>query len=610
MAEAERQTNPVGTLLPSDVATANARMISLRWLAGAAVLLATALGVHLLHLPLPEIPLYLLGALILIYNAILHGVAARGISPRSDRLLQRSRREVIIQVALDWSTMAVFLHLTGGITSPAIPFFLIHMLMVTILLPEVPWYIFVSIATAVLAALALLEGSGILPNYPALPVLPARLHLDPFFILAQILFFTAAASASLLLTASIMTRLRERERQVTALLHSSQAVSSTLSLEEVLSRLAKHAAEAVFTDRASIRLLDETGETLELAAAYGLRQEYQRKGPVELSRSGLDREVLSSGPVLVDQAASDERIQYPREVVEEGISSILAVPIIGRKGPRGVLRVYSTQSKRFSQDDADLLMAIAGEGAVALENAIAHQSLQQADQDRAQFVRMVTHELRSPVSGAQSLVRVLLGGMSGELSERQQDVISRVASRLDRLMDLINDLLVLAATKSESLQEQPQPVALIPAIERVLDQHSLAADEKKITLLKDIPPHDLLVCATQDGLVQIFGNLIGNSVKYTPRGGTVKVTARLRSGAAVVSVSDTGMGIPKAEMTRLWEEFFRASNVRKAEIGGTGLGLSIVKRLVESYGGFIGVHSAEGKGTTFIVTLPLYTRAD
>jgi two-component system phosphate regulon sensor histidine kinase PhoR len=78
----------------------------------------------------------------------------------------------------------------------------------------------------------------------------------------------------------------------------------------------------------------------------------------------------------------------------------------------------------------------------------------------------------------------------------------------------------------------------------------------------------------------------------------------------VVSVSDTGMGIPKAEMTRLWEEFFRATNVRRAEIVGTGLGLSIVKRLVESYGGFIGVHSAEGKGTTFIVTLPLYAHTD
>jgi signal transduction histidine kinase len=610
MADGERQRSSLVNLLPSDIAMANARMIRLRWLAGCAVLLATALGVHLLHLPLPETPLYLLGVLILTYNGILLAVARRIPSPRSDHALRLSRQSVILQVGLDWSTMAIFLHLTGGITSPAIPFFLIHMLMVTILLPGVAWYVFVSIATGILALLALLEADGILPNYAVLPALPPGLHADPLFILAQILFFASAASATLLLTASIMTRLRERERQVMALLQSSQAVSSTLSLDEVLQRLCEQAAEAAFTDRASIRLLDQTGETLELVAAHGLREEYQRKGPVELSRSGLDREVLSRGPVLIDETATDERIQYPREVLEEGIHSILAVPIIGRKGPLGVLRVYSTRVKRFTPDDAGFLTAIAGEGAIAIENAMAHHSLQQADQDRAQFVRTVTHELRSPVSGAQSLVRVLLGGMGGELDERQQDVIGRVSARLDRLMDLINDLLVLAATKSVSLQEQAQAVNLIPIIQRVLDQHSLAAEEKSIGLVRDIPPEVLVVKATSEGLSQIFGNLVDNALKYTPRGGSVKITARQRQGSAVVSVSDTGMGIPKEEVPRLWEEFYRATNVRRAEITGTGLGLSIVQRLVQSFGGYIGVHSIEGKGTTFIVTLPMPAPTD
>lgn len=597
--------NRVEALLPRDMAAASRRMIRLRWVAGAALLLATAIGVRLLHLPLPEKPLYLLGALVLVYNAVLLSWGGREISPRPERLLRQTRWVVVIQVALDWMSMAVFLHLTGGITSPGIPFFLIHMLMVTILLPEVPWYIYVSTATGMLVALALLESQGILSNHPALSVIPTSLHRDPYFVLAQVLFFVTAATATVLLTASIMKRLRERERQVTALLHSSQAVSSTLTLGDVLLRLAENAAQAVLTDRASVRLLDETGETLDLVASFGLRPEYLSKGPVELSRSGLDREVLSGGPVIVDQAANDERIQYPREVMEEGIRSILAVPIVGRTGPKGVLRVYSTQAQRFTRDDAELVEAIAGEGAVAIENAMAHQGVQKADQDRAQFVRTVTHELRSPVSGAQSLARVLLEGTSEGLTERQRDVIQRISARLDRLMDLINDLLALAAAQAPGFQQPPQPVGLLEMVRWALDQHAAAASEKEVALQPEIPGGEILVRATRDGLAQVLGNLIDNAVKYTPSGGRVRVTARTEGNAAVLQVADTGLGVPEADLPHLWEEFFRAGNVRKAGIVGTGLGLSIVKRLVESYGGRIGAESVEGTGTVFTVTLPL-----
>ncbi len=597
--------NRVEALLSRDMAAASRRMIRLRWVAGAALLLATAIGVRLLHLPLPEKPLYLLGALVLVYNAVLLSWGGREISPRPERLLRQTRWVVVIQVALDWMSMAVFLHLTGGITSPGIPFFLIHMLMVTILLPEVPWYIYVSTATGMLVALAVLESQGILSNHPALSVIPTSLHRDPYFVLAQVLFFVTAATATVLLTASIMKRLRERERQVTALLHSSQAVSSTLSLGDVLLRLAENAAQAVLTDRASVRLLDETGETLDLVASFGLRPEYLSKGPVELSRSGLDREVLSGGAVIVDQAANDERIQYPREVTEEGIRSILAVPVMGRTGPKGVLRVYSTQAQRFTRDDAELVVAIAGEGAVAIENAMAHQAVQKADQDRAQFVRTVTHELRSPVSGAQSLARVLLEGTSEGLTERQRDVIQRISARLDRLMDLINDLLALAAAQAPGFQPPPQPVGLLEMVRWALDQHAAAASEKRVALQPEIPGGEILVRATRDGLAQVLGNLIDNAVKYTPSGGRVRVTARAEGNAAVLQVADTGLGIPEADLPHLWEEFFRAGNVRKAGIVGTGLGLSIVKRLVELYGGRIGAQSAEGTGTVFTVTLPL-----
>jgi signal transduction histidine kinase len=283
----------------------------------------------------------------------------------------------------------------------------------------------------------------------------------------------------------------------------------------------------------------------------------------------------------------------------------VVVPIVGRSGPLGILRAYADQPRRFTDADAQFVMAIARQGAVAIENAMAHEALQRAEAERAQFVRTVTHELRSPVGGAQSLLRVLLKQMSGELNPMQQDIIHRVELRLGSLMALINDLLALAATTTRGFQDKPEPVALVPEVRAALEQRAAEAQEKNINLSFSPPRSNPWVRAGHEGIAHILGNLIGNAIKYTPDGGRVSVSLETRGASAVVSVADTGIGIPEDELPRLWQEFFRASNARKSGIVGTGLGLSIVKRRVEAYGGMISVHSRVGEGTTFSVTLPL-----
>jgi signal transduction histidine kinase len=422
---------------------------------------------------------------------------------------------------------------------------------------------------------------------------------------AQILFFASAAYATVALAASIVTQLHERDRQISALYRTTRAVSSTLSLSDVLGHLVRSAAEALSTSRASIRLLDETGERLRLVAAYGLSEAYRDKGPVEVSRNPLARAALSGQAVIVRDAASDPRLQYPRQVLDEGISSILIVPITGRARPLGVLRVYAPQSNRFTPVDAEFVMAIARQGAVAIENAMAHEALQRADQERAQFVRTVTHELRAPVGGAQSLLRVLLRGIAGTLSDQQREIVRRVEARLNALTELIQDLLALAATKTAGFQEAPEPLPLYPALAGAVEALAEQATERRIALQLETGDQGLTVRATRDGLAQIFGNLVGNAVKYTADGGAVTVRLASEGATASVVVADNGIGIPADDMHHLWEEFFRAHNARASGIVGTGLGLSIVKRLVESFDGLISVQSTEGQGTTFTVTLPL-----
>ncbi|OGO10681.1 MAG: hypothetical protein A2Z66_03785 [Chloroflexi bacterium RBG_13_66_10] len=605
MAEQSPASNSLDDRLPHDVALASARLILTRWVAGALVILLTAVSARLLRLPLPEGPLLLTGASILIYNAVLSVFAARIREAEPAQQLRRLQRFVVLQVALDWLSMSAFLHLTGGITSPAIPIFVIHMVMVTILLPGISPYVYATLGTGALAVIAGLESTQVVAHYTVIPGLSADLHRDPIYIGAQVSFFGIVAYATVHLVALVMSRVRETERQVTALLQTSQAVSSTLSLPDVLQRLARSAALALQVRRASIRLLDETGENIPMVAAYGLSETYQNKGPVSLSRSPLDREAMAGQTIVVHDAPRDPRIQYPKEVAEEGIGSILVVPITGRSRTLGVLRVYSEQADRFAPADVSFVLAIARQGAVAIENAMAHEALQNAERARALFVRTVTHELRAPVSGAQSLLRVLVRGMTGELTPQQGEILDRVETRLQNLMELIHDLLALAASKTVELQEAPRPIPLQESIQHAVELAAQEAGEKQIRLRLEAPGEAILVRATPDGLGQIFGNLVGNAVKYTPQGGKVDVLVSLRSAGAVVTVTDTGMGIPAEDLPHLWEEFFRAGNARRSGIAGTGLGLSIVQRLVETFEGMISVQSAEAQGTTFTVTLPI-----
>ncbi len=586
------------------------QLILMRWGVGSLLLIATAFAELILEVNLPWRALVATGLAILGVNLYLDLIARSLPALERQVRLRRARQFVILQILFDWVAMLITLHLTGGITSPVLPFILVHGVVVAILLSSWVPYAYLGLTIAILTALSLLERSGALPHWYIIPALPLYLHRRPLYIAAQLTFIAVTSSVVVYLTAAIMNRLIERERRVTTLLHTANIVSSIFSLDEVLNRLARGAAQALNARAASIRLLDETGDNLTLAAAYGLSQDYVDKGPVDATSSQFSREVLEGHPVIIDEVETDSRLQYQQQIAEEGIRSILAVPIIGRGKPVGVLRVYSDQPRRFSADDADFIMAIASQGAIALENAIAYETLYQADIDRAQFVRMVTHELRSPVGGAQSLLRTMLRGMAGELTEQQQDLLGRLEVRLDMLLDLINDLLALAESKTVGQRQPLKRIPLQPVLSDVVRSMQVEADSKKVSLTYDAPFEIFAVLATEEGLVRVFRNLIGNAIKYTPSGGSVTVRVVERPSGAVISIADTGIGIPKEETSLLWNDFFRASNARRSKVSGTGLGLSIVRQLVDHFGGAIGVHSIEGEGTTFKVTLQIASPAD
>jgi signal transduction histidine kinase len=290
-------------------------------------------------------------------------------------------------------------------------------------------------------------------------------------------------------------------------------------------------------------------------------------------------------------------VELAVEAIKRGAYDFIAKPFAA---DTLLLTVNQGLERRRLSQETKRLQAIEQ---TAADLARTQAELERLNEFKSAFTLTVAHELRSPVSSAQSLLRTLARGLAGELNDRQRGVLARIETRLDELTELIDDLLALAAAKNLTPDQPLQPVLVQPALRRLLERFAPVAEGKQIALTCQAPDRLPPVRATEDGLDRVLSNLLGNAIKYTPAGGRVRVEVVDRREKVEIAVSDTGIGISEDARQHIWDEFFRARNAREAGITGTGLGLSIVKQLVDYFGGQVEVSSAPGQGTTFSLTL-------
>lgn len=239
------------------------------------------------------------------------------------------------------------------------------------------------------------------------------------------------------------------------------------------------------------------------------------------------------------------------------------------------------------------------------------ERIRQLYEARSTFLRVATHELRAPLAAGLSLMRNIQQGYAGDFNDQQAAILNRVTNRLDGLRLLIDDLLTFARIQEASASHMPlERVSVRAYLQKIIEQEMPHADQRHITVHTRLADDDGMVMAGEIGLAIIFGNLLNNAIKYTPDNGSVSVeyTLNRHNQAAEIVFTDTGIGIPQADMQHIFGEFFRASNAKSAQITGTGIGLSTVHTLIERYRGTIALQSEEGKGTSVRVTLPLAPR--
>jgi two-component system, OmpR family, phosphate regulon sensor histidine kinase PhoR len=229
--------------------------------------------------------------------------------------------------------------------------------------------------------------------------------------------------------------------------------------------------------------------------------------------------------------------------------------------------------------------------------------LRRTERLRRELTANVSHELRTPLTSIKGFAETLLGGaMADETTCRR--FLEIIDSEATRLMKLVGDLMDLSRLESRVVTMEPEPVRLDRLVSEALGRIRPQADRNGIALRTGVIPADI-VMADRDRILQVFTNLLDNAIKFTPEGGMVDLQVDATGCDAVISVADTGQGIPEQHLPRIFDRFYRVEHSRYREGGGTGLGLAIAKHIVEAHGGRITVASRVGQGTTFTFTLPI-----
>jgi two-component system phosphate regulon sensor histidine kinase PhoR len=230
--------------------------------------------------------------------------------------------------------------------------------------------------------------------------------------------------------------------------------------------------------------------------------------------------------------------------------------------------------------------------------------LKKLEKIRVDFVANVTHEIRTPLTAIIGYLETIKAGTINNIDETKRfvDISLKQAQRLNRLVE---DLLVISKVELGELDFRFEEISLRNALEGVIPLVEAKANFKNIAIHNKVPENDVTIRADRDRLTQILVNVLDNAVKYTPEFGSITVESEQKDNDAVLTIADTGIGIPKEEVQRLGERFYRVDRSRSHDLGGTGLGLSIVKHLMVAHGGRMEIESQLGRGTKVSLFFPV-----
>lgn len=393
--------------------------------------------------------------------------------------------------------------------------------------------------------------------------------------------------------------LARRVEELTLFQRIDQELNKSLNLNRVLSLALDWAVRLTEADKGSIGLMDQDEDgTLHLNLLAHNGEESSEMRRVATDHPVLAQVLAKKGSVQSDDVSAEQSIDGTATAAQ------LAVPIKREGQVIGLISLESRQNNRFHTEDVAFVERLADRAAVAIENSRLYEGIHAANQAKSQFISVVTHELRIPMTSIKGYTDLILSGMVGPLTEQQEDFLTTVKRNLDRMSVLIRDLSDINHIESGRMKFEFSAFDFQEALDDVVDNLREQIEARQQELVIDVDAGLPAIYADRIRLSQVLTNLLSNANKYTPDGGGISIQAIRQNGVARVDVKDTGIGISEEDQAQLFSEFFRSDDAAVRQQVGWGLGLSIVKRMVEAQSGEISCESRLGVGSTFSFTIP------
>ena len=403
--------------------------------------------------------------------------------------------------------------------------------------------------------------------------------------------------------------LARRVEELSLFQRIDQQLNKSLDLNRVLTLALNWAISLTGADGGSIGLLqtaeeDEDGRYLRLLVHNGAT-------PTETGPLREPRLISIDHPILSQVLAEERSIlthQVTLELAIDGSPAAvqLAVPIKREGIITGLITLESHRAYAINDEDVAFVERLADRAAVAIKNARLYEEIQAISSAKSEFISVVTHELRLPMTAIKGYNDLIMGGMTGPLTDQQKEFLQVIRRNIDRMQDLVSDLSDINRIESGRMKFECRSFDIRETINDVRDSLQEVIAARGQTLQVAIAPEVADVYADPQRISQVLTNLVSNAYKYTPEGGHITIQVRTAADLVEVAVIDTGIGISEADQAQLFTQFFRAEDTAVREQAGWGLGLSIVKKMIEAQGGEIRFESALNHGSTFAFTVPLF----
>ncbi len=421
--------------------------------------------------------------------------------------------------------------------------------------------------------------------------------------------------------------LSDKVEQLEALREVDEAVGSSLDLDEVLERIVTNAVRltnlgfgdiTLSTEGGSILEYDEATDSFHVRGRYGSSPalwELLRDITIDRKSSLIGQTVLADQPLEIPDLGAVERDDFLETIFRDGWRSVLAVPMIVGDEMIGVLVIRRRGTGDYPPDVVELLETFASQSALAIVNARLYRELETqsreleiASNHKSEFLASMSHELRTPLNAVIGFSEVLLERMFGEINERQEEYLRDIWNSGRHLLALLNEILDLSKVEAGQMVLDPSVFSVASALEYTLAMVRERAAAHAITISVEIADDVGEIEADELRFKQVVLNLLHNAVKFTPDGGSVSLRANRKDAELIVTVTDTGIGVPPEDQEKIFDSFQQGGRGPTRE-EGTGLGLTLCRKIVALFGGRMWLDSTVGEGSTFGFAIPTATRA-